>query len=188
MYHLYLYLSICIFGVLIYHFVIVSRLALYDGHQNIRNRMRYELRQDINNLITEFNRIDLTQQKDLFFGLQKIGASPYLANRHMDGAHHFIAHIESTLAEQTRYTLIRYHFEINPLVYQQKIGLRQRSDLIQLIHLLTKHWDNSRLLNISLEVNKNMIIMKVINADKEIQQIFIDKSIQFVDSTMSTVK
>ena len=108
MYHLYLYLSICIFGVLIYHFVIVSRLALYDGHQNIRNRMRYELRQDINNLITEFNRIDLTQQKDLFFGLQKIGASPYLGNRHMDGAHHFIAYLESTLVEQTRYKLIRY--------------------------------------------------------------------------------
>lgn len=158
--HWLIYISILILGVVLFRHYFSMRISQIDNNQFSRNRMRYELNQDLVNLYQE-NRPAHRFEANMLQIISTIQVTNHIGNRWMDGNVHFINGLEKMIQFLAMARGFRYRLDIGASVFLSPIDLKdKRKTFIYLLgHAL--QFENEELNYISIEYVNQKVITKI---------------------------
>lgn len=162
--YLFIYIFILIIGVLSCYYWTEYEARLLVSYQAERNRMQYELRQDINNIL-----VDLKKEKNeekVYPLLNKLSIAHYLSDRKKDGGVYFVDFLEHLLSKYALNKELKYTLYVDKEIYTSELKLSTRLKILAFCQKKLDALDHDNLVRFELEKDISGIVISFFHKDE----------------------
>lgn len=147
-----------------YRFWAGSLMHRMVEQEAMRSRMRYELNQDVHNLVLDYDKISDAERHPSYWLRHKMQIANHLSDRDMDKTKYFVDHLETQIQQYARDNDILYKFFVDA-VYDAEWDPKLKSRTMDFMHHAFSFWDRDLMLVVEMDLQSKQVIVIVNDVD-----------------------
>lgn len=152
---------------MMYYILGVSSYHQCLSYEYERSRIRYELSQNMNNIIVDLKEKNPRLKNSELTSLYKTDSLNYLNDPFLEDGKYFIAHFEKVISKHASLLNLKYILNFEPALYPVLSNLSTKKQLVFFLYDLIEVWDYKQVLQINLRKKGTYVELMVTGKNLE---------------------